>query len=144
MYDPFSGVTNNQSESFNATLKRLQKWHEVPIDTIILSLYHNQAFYYNEIQRGLAGNEIIITIHIDHSYNICKGLGDYRLLPEFKSARRSMDELNLIKCYDVEDVIKKRIASSKYSMDEPNLIKCYDVEDVIKKRIASSKYYHAL
>ena len=54
MYDPFSGVTNNQSESFNATLKRLQKWHEVPIDTIILSLYHNQAFYYNEIQRGLA------------------------------------------------------------------------------------------
>ena len=55
MYSPFTGVTNNQSDSFNATLKRLQKRKEVPVDTILLSLYHIQAFYYNEIQRGLAG-----------------------------------------------------------------------------------------
>lgn len=55
LYHPFSGITNNQSESFNATLKRMQRWREVPIDTIILSLYHLQAFYYNEIMRGLAG-----------------------------------------------------------------------------------------
>ena len=56
---PFTGVTNNQSESFNATLKRIQRWREVPIDSIVLSLYHLQAYYYNEIMRGLAGNFII-------------------------------------------------------------------------------------
>ena len=37
VYSPFPGVTNNQSESFNATLKRLQK---VPEDTILSPLYH--------------------------------------------------------------------------------------------------------
>ena len=56
VYHPFSGVTTNQSESFNATLKRLQKWCEVPVDTIVLTLYHLQAYFCNEIQRGLAGN----------------------------------------------------------------------------------------
>ena len=55
IYNPYSGITNNQSESFNATLKRLQNWHEVPVDVIVLSLHHLQIFYYNEIQRGLAG-----------------------------------------------------------------------------------------
>lgn len=55
VYHPLTGVTTNQSESFNSTLKRLQRWHEVPIDSIVLTLYHLQAYYYNEIQRGLAG-----------------------------------------------------------------------------------------
>ncbi len=55
IYQPYTGVTTNQSESFNALLKRLQRWREVPIDTILLSLYHLQGFFYNEFQRGLAG-----------------------------------------------------------------------------------------
>jgi hypothetical protein len=55
LYHPYTGVTNNQSESFNAVLKRLQRWREVPVDSIILSLYHLQAYYHNEIQRGFAG-----------------------------------------------------------------------------------------
>jgi hypothetical protein len=55
IYQPFTGVTNNQSESFNAVLKRLQRWREAPVDSIILSLYYLQAFYHNEIQRGFAG-----------------------------------------------------------------------------------------
>lgn len=55
IYNSFSGITNNQSESFNATLKRLQSWHEVPVDVIVLSLYHLQAYYCNEVQRGFAG-----------------------------------------------------------------------------------------
>ena len=55
LYNSLSGVTNNQSESFNATLKRLQHWHEVPVDVIVLSLYHLQGFYLNEIERGFAG-----------------------------------------------------------------------------------------
>ena len=48
-------MTINQSESFNAVLKRLHNWREVPLDTIVLSLHHLQSFYLNEIQRGFAG-----------------------------------------------------------------------------------------
>ena len=55
VYHPFTGVTTNQSEGFNSTLKRLQRWREVPVDSVVLTLYHLQAYFYNEIQRGLAG-----------------------------------------------------------------------------------------
>ena len=62
IYHPSSGITNNQSESFNATLKRLQHWREVPVDIIILSLYHLQAFYYNETMRGYSGEQSFFII----------------------------------------------------------------------------------
>ena len=59
VYNPFSGVTNNQAESFNAVLKRIQRWREVPIDSIVLAVYNLQAYYHNEIQRGFAGSTSI-------------------------------------------------------------------------------------
>lgn len=55
IYNPLSGITNNQSEGFNSVLKRMTAWKEMPIDNAVLSLYHLQAFYWNEWQRGLAG-----------------------------------------------------------------------------------------
>ena len=33
----------------------MQEWKEMPVDTAVLSLYHLQAYYWNEWQRGLAG-----------------------------------------------------------------------------------------
>ena len=48
-----SGITSNQSESFKSVLKRLQGWKEIRVDTAVL--YHLQAYYWNEWQRGLAG-----------------------------------------------------------------------------------------
>ena len=58
--EAIDGVSLNQSESFNSTLKRLQRWREVPVDTIVLTLYHLQAFFNNEIQRGLAGEKVYL------------------------------------------------------------------------------------
>ena len=54
-YNPYSGVTNNISESLNKVIKDLQHWKEVPVDCMILALYQLQAYYVNEIRRGLAG-----------------------------------------------------------------------------------------
>ena len=68
VYNPLSGVTNNQSEGFNSILKRMQSWKEIPIDTALLSLYHLQVYYRNEWQRGLAGintSEIAVPVVID-------------------------------------------------------------------------------
>ena len=55
LYNPYSGVTNNQSESFNKVIKEFQSWKEAPLDSFILAMYRLQLYYYNEIKRGLAG-----------------------------------------------------------------------------------------
>ena len=43
MYSLFAGITENQSESFNATLKRLKKWHEALVERIPLALYTSRG-----------------------------------------------------------------------------------------------------
>lgn len=55
VYSPLSGITTNQSEGFNCVMKRLQSWREIPVDAAVMALYHLQAFYFNESQRGLSG-----------------------------------------------------------------------------------------
>ena len=39
IYNPYSGVTNNQSESLNRVIKDFQGWREAPIDCIVLALH---------------------------------------------------------------------------------------------------------
>lgn len=43
------------SESLNRVIKDLQKWKEAPVDCMVLALYQLQAYYLNEVRRGLAG-----------------------------------------------------------------------------------------
>lgn len=58
LYNPYSGVTNNQSESFNKVIKEFQSWKEAPLDSFILAMYQVQVYYSNEIKRGLAGMQL--------------------------------------------------------------------------------------
>ena len=58
VYSPLSGVTTKQSEGFNCALKRLQSWREIPVDAVVMALYHLQTFCFNEAQRGLSGKYI--------------------------------------------------------------------------------------
>ena len=51
--DAENGLTNNASESFNAVLRRLQQWKQVPADVIVTSLYHLCVYYRREIERSL-------------------------------------------------------------------------------------------
>ena len=51
--------------NYSRVLKHLQEWKEAPVDSVVLSLFQLQVFYYYEVKRGLAG------------------LGEYTLLPEF-------------------------------------------------------------
>ena len=55
LYDPFSGVTNNASESINTVIKSLTAWNERPVDVIVLTFYQLQNYFLAEIRRGLAG-----------------------------------------------------------------------------------------
>lgn len=65
IYHPFSGITNNQSESLNFVVKQLQEWHESPLDCMLLSLYHLQSYYMMEICRGQHG---LGNYHLHHQY----------------------------------------------------------------------------
>lgn len=69
IYHPYSGVTNNQSEGFNRVMKDLQGWKEAPLDCVVLALYLLQAYYTNEIKRGLAG---IGEYHVVSSMKACQ------------------------------------------------------------------------
>lgn len=53
IYDPYSGVTNNMSESMNAVIKRLMEWKQAPLDATVLAFNYLQKFYVHEIMRGL-------------------------------------------------------------------------------------------
>ena len=55
LYNPYSGITNNQSEGLNRVMKDFRSWKEAPLNTVVLALYQLQAYYYNEIKRGFAG-----------------------------------------------------------------------------------------
>jgi hypothetical protein len=55
VYDPFSGITNNISESMNTVIKRLNEWKETPVDAMVLFLYYLQIYYKTEILRGRCG-----------------------------------------------------------------------------------------
>lgn len=55
VYNPFSGITSNQSESLNFVIKQLQDWHESPLDCMALSFFHLQNYYMMEIYRGQHG-----------------------------------------------------------------------------------------
>ena len=55
VYNPYSGVTNNQSESLNFVIKQLQEWRESPIDCALLALHYLQSYYMIEIIRGQRG-----------------------------------------------------------------------------------------
>ena len=86
-YDPFSGITNNQSESLNFVVKQLQQWHESPLDCMLLSLHHLQSYYFLEICRG------------QH------GLGDYHLHHQFQNlAPQPIPDQTV---YSPEDIVQQ-------------------------------------
>ena len=47
-----TSVTTNSSESFNHVLKQLQKWKEVTVDAMVLSLFRLAQFHIAEVSRG--------------------------------------------------------------------------------------------
>ena len=54
IYNPFSGITNNVSESINRVLKDLTCWKCQPVDCALLSFWHLQRYFQMEIYRGKA------------------------------------------------------------------------------------------
>ena len=44
VYNPYSGVTTNQSEGYNTVMKRLQQWKEVPLHCKKFCVHVTQKF----------------------------------------------------------------------------------------------------
>ena len=70
LFNPYSGITNNSSEGMNTVIKRLMKWKEAQLDTIVLCLSYLQNYYWNELKE-----KIVLTYYAQEriaplSYNI--------------------------------------------------------------------------
>ena len=76
VYNPYSGVTSNQSEALNYVLKQLQEWRESPLDCMILALYYLQCYYLVEITRGQHG---LGNYHLHSSFH---GIFDEQPIPQ--------------------------------------------------------------
>jgi len=50
--NPENGITNNPAESMIAVLHNLQRWKQVPLDVICISLFHLSCYYQREAIRG--------------------------------------------------------------------------------------------
>ena len=89
VYNPFSGVTNNQAKGMNFVLKHLSSWREVPINCIVLAIHYLQGYYRIEIARGK------------------QNLGNYHLYSTFSSI--SETEITLIpdeNVYQPEEIVQ--------------------------------------
>ena len=89
VYNPYSGVTNNQSEFLNRVFKDIQEWKEAPIDCTLLAIYQLQAFYSNEIKRGFSG------------------MGEYHLCPEFQSLQHEYFAIEYIPTCSPEEIVQR-------------------------------------
>ena len=89
IYNPYSGVTNNQSENLNFVLKELQGWKEVKIDNAVLAFYQMQAYYSNEIRRGLAG------------------MGEYHVLSQYSDVVSGMKEMDLLPTCSPKEIVQR-------------------------------------
>ena len=89
IYNPYSGVTNNQSEGLNRVIKDLQGWKEAPVDCVMLAVYQLQAFYLNEIRRGLAS------------------MGEYHLKSDYASIQANHGLVDYIPTSTPEEVVEK-------------------------------------
>ena len=77
----------NLRHSTLPVLKRLQKWREAPLDSILFSLYQLQNYYFDEIQRGLCQR------------------GDFKLSSHFAYCAQDPTEVQLIESVCPHDIV---------------------------------------
>ena len=72
----------------NRVIKDLQEWKEAPADVLLLSFFHLQAYYYNEIRRGMCG------------------LGEYRWKTILAYLSKDAGEAEYMKCQSPDEIVK--------------------------------------
>ena len=108
LYNPYSGITSNQSEGLNHVLKTLNDWREMSVDCLMLSLYYLQEYYLSEISRGQ--NE----------------LGIYHVHSRFKGSFASVP-MSQVRFYPPEEIVS-RIKGELDELTESHK-KCINLEE---------------
>ncbi len=90
-------LTNNQSESLNATMKRLMNWKRLSIDHMANSLRIIYAFFLMKIRRGKLG---------------CR---DYTLLPQLQEEYAGRSNVGELPEFQSSEDLFKKIKSSRSS-----------------------------
>ena len=85
-------------------MKDLQEWKEAPLDCVLLSLYQLQAFYANEIKRGLAG------------------LGEYTIAQQYTSLKLDEPTIEYLSAYSPNEIVRMIREGGIHESEEHSII----------------------
>jgi hypothetical protein len=121
-YSPASGVTQNQSESTNATLRRLFEGKRAGLLSCLIGYLVLSVARYNELARSLMG------------------AGRYKVLPKYASLRRNWGEYPLQRVFD-SDKLMRSIVGGVGGMHEEfvNVVVGAVAERLIEARTANEE-----
>ena len=107
------GITKNLSESMNAVFHRLQQWKNVPVDVIVMSMYHLCAFYLRELHRSLY--QCGRWTNKD-AFEFCKR--DPSLMPRLQVVFSPQDIVNQV---NMDAYVKPRQQETSLHQDDPKV-----------------------
>ena len=129
LYNPYSGITNNQSEGLNHVLQSLEGWHGLPLDCLMLSFYYLQGYYLSEISCGQNG---LGTFHVHASFKNC--FGSLPILP--------------VKVYKPEEIVARVKGEIRETNEEQDIENNHELPNALsqearaRKRIEDGKIVH--
>lgn len=81
-------IIDKHADYVYRVVKDLHEWKEAPLDCVILSLYQLQAFYSNEIKRGLAG------------------LGEYTICQQYSPLKQDESDVEYLPACSPNEIVK--------------------------------------
>jgi len=120
LYNPYSGITNNQSEGLNHVLQSLESWHDLPLDCLMLSFYYLQGYYLSEISRGQNG---LGTFHVHQKFKSC-----FELLP-----------MITVKVYKPEEIVARIKGEIRETNEEQNVESTQKLPDSLSREARARK-----
>lgn len=109
----------------------------------VLSLYHLQAYYWNEWERGLAGT--LIHIHLLNVDLLSIGMGEFALVDDCNTLTITEDEMYLIQTSSLDELIVnlKQCAQNKPAHTSPKESQI-QIEEATEERHKNHMRYYAL
>ncbi|KAM4031925.1 uncharacterized protein ACNLHF_019310 [Anomaloglossus baeobatrachus] len=96
-------ATNNISESFNKMVKEQTDWKELPVDALVLAMYHMQCFYLFEFQRAYCN------------------MGKYHVKEQFSHLLKHCSEVDFppfLKLEKIVEAIKGEVPASVFTVEK--------------------------
>lgn len=102
VFRKYATATNNISESFNKVLKEINEFKELPVDAMVLSLFHLQKYYLYDFARAKCN------------------LGNYSIKKEFANMMQMVKDVRFPDFIPIDEIVKqmKETANPQRSVEK--------------------------